>query len=118
VLSFPLLLVVADNGNLVLLYTFALVFGLTFIANMAPTAGIIRERYGVASTGVIMGWLLLTHQLGGAAGTYLGGLLYGLAGSYALTFILMAAMALAGTVLSLFITEQNRHLTPDFLRSL
>ena len=112
VLSFPLLLVVADNGNLVLLYIFALVFGLTFIANMAPTAGIIRERYGVASTGIIMGWLLLTHQLGGAAGTYLGGLLYGLVGSYALTFIIMAAMALAGTVLSLFIKEQNRHLTP------
>ena len=104
-LSLPLLVFVLGSGDLVLLYIFAVVFGFTFIANMAPTVGIVRTRYGLLSTGVLVGWLLLTHQIGGAAGTYLGGLIYDGSGSYALAFVLMAAAALVGALVSLGIRE-------------
>ncbi|QIN80016.1 MFS transporter [Rubrobacter marinus] len=104
-LSLPLLVLVVGSGDLVLLYLFALVFGFTFIANMAPTVGIVRARYGLLSTGVLVGWLLLTHQIGGAAGTYLGGLIYDGSGSYASAFALMAAAALVGALVSLGIRE-------------
>lgn len=104
-LSLPLLVFVVGSGDLVLLYAFALVFGFTFIANMAPTVGIVRARFGLLSTGVLVGWLLLTHQIGGAAGTYLGGLIYDGSGSYAPAFVLMAAAALVGALVSLGIKE-------------
>jgi MFS family permease len=108
VLSLPLLIVVAENGSLLLLYAFALMFGLTFIANMAPTAGIVRERYGLSSTGALMGWLLLTHQVGGAIGTYLGGLIYEIAGGYAPAFVLMTIAAGIGATISLGIRGSSR----------
>lgn len=107
-LSFPLLIIVAGNESLLLLYVFAVVFGLTFIANMAPAASIVRGRYGVGSTGTIMGWLLLTHQIGGAAGTYLGGLIYEDTGSYVAAFVLMAVAAGVGAIISFGITEPYR----------
>lgn len=108
VLAFPLLIVVSANGSTLLLYIFAVVFGFTFIANMAPTAGIVRQRYGVSLTGAVMGWLLLTHQIGGAAGTYLGGLLYESTGSYVMAFALMGGAASIGTAISLGIREPSR----------
>lgn len=108
VVSLPLLLVVAKTGSIALLYVFAILFGVTFIANMAPTASLVRGNYGLASTGAIMGWLLLTHQIGGAAGTYLGGVIYDATGGYPAAFLLMTAVALIGTVINVFIREPNR----------
>jgi MFS family permease len=101
VVSLPLLIFVALDANLFWLYVFAVIFGFTFIANMAPTVGIVRERYGLASTGVLVGWLLLGHQIGGAVGTYLGGLIYEAVGGYGPVFVLMAAVALFGAAVSL-----------------
>jgi MFS family permease len=105
VISLPLLIFVALNGSLIWLYVFAVIFGFTFIANMAPTVGIVRNHYGLASTGVLVGWLLLSHQIGGAAGTYLGGVIYEAAGGYGPVFILMAVAALFGTAFSLGIKQ-------------
>lgn len=105
VVSLPLLIFVALNGSLFWLYVFAVIFGFTFIANMAPTVGIVRSHYGLASTGILVGWLLLGHQIGGAAGTYLGGLIYETAGGYEPAFVLMAAAALLGAVFSLGIKQ-------------
>ncbi len=110
VVSLPLLIFVAMNGSLFWLYVFAVIFGFTFIANMAPTVGIVRNHYGLASTGVLVGWLLLSHQIGGAAGTYLGGLIYEAAGGYAPVFILMAVAALFGAVFSLGIKRPRSQL--------
>jgi predicted MFS family arabinose efflux permease len=107
-LSFPLLILVAANGSLLLLYIFAVVFGFTFIANMAPTVGIVRGHYGVSATGAIMGWLLLTHQIGGAAGTYLGGLIYESTGGYTAAFVVMAATAGIAAAISLVMREPLR----------
>lgn len=101
VVSLPMLMIVAVNASVLWLYIFALIFGFTFIANMAPTVGIIRERYGVASTGTLVGWLLLGHQVGGAAGTYLGGLIYEITQSYMLAFVVMALAALIGVSFTL-----------------
>ncbi len=101
VVSLPMLMIVAVNASVLWLYIFALIFGFTFIANMAPTVGIIRERYGVASTGTLVGWLLLGHQVGGAAGTYLGGLIYETTQSYMLAFVVMALAALIGVSFTL-----------------
>jgi predicted MFS family arabinose efflux permease len=75
---------------------------------MAPTAGIVRERYGLSSTGALMGWLLLTHQVGGAIGTYLGGLVYEIAGGYAPAFVLMTIAAGIGATISLGIRGSSR----------
>jgi MFS family permease len=106
-LSLPLLILVAGSDDLVLLYLFALVFGFTFIANMAPTVGVVRARYGLASTGTLVGWLLLVHQVGGAAGTYLGGLIYDVSGSYTPAFLLMTVAAGIGAAISFGIRESR-----------
>ncbi len=81
-----------------------------FIANMAPMVSIVRSNHGLASTVVLVGWLLLAHQVGGAAGTYLGGLIYEAAGGYAPVFILMAVAALFGPGFSLSIKRLRSQL--------
>lgn len=108
VASLPLLLFVTADSGLFWLYLFAIVFGFTFIANMAPAMGIIRGTYGVAATSLLVGWLLFGHQIGGAAGTYAGGILYEVTGGYDAAFILMATVALVGAAFTLRLSGHVR----------
>lgn len=109
VVSFPMLFVVALNDSVLWMFVFAAIFGVTFIANMAPAVGIIRDGYGTAATGRLVGWLLFGHQLGGAAGTYLGGLIYELTHSYTLAFAIMALGALVAVCFTLGIRAPRGH---------
>ncbi|MGH3343246.1 MAG: MFS transporter [Carbonactinosporaceae bacterium] len=100
VLAFPILLAPTAD-NVFWLVLFAIIFGLTYIANMAPTVRIARDTYGVGATGGVIGWLLFGHQIGGASGTYLGGLIYKETHSYQLAFIIMMLVALLGVCFTL-----------------
>lgn len=103
IVSFPILLAVGVTGDTFWLFAFAAVFGVTFIANMAPAVRIVRTRYGTGGTGMLVGWLLFGHQLGGAAGTYLGGLIYEMNHSYTMAFVIMALGAFVAVCFTLAI---------------
>ncbi|MGH3326418.1 MAG: MFS transporter [Streptomycetales bacterium] len=119
VLAFPMLLLFMVEANVLWLVSFAIIFGLTFIANMAPAVRIVRDTYGMEATGRLIGWLLFGHQIGGAAGTYLGGLIYKETHSYELAFILMILVAFLGVCFTIHLRpwqQVNPHRTAETSR--
>jgi len=86
-------LVYAARGVAVLLFLFApkteavvLVFaafiGLTYLSTVPPTAGLVAKFYGTAHMATLFGFIMLSHQLGGFLGAWLGGKAFQATGSY------------------------------------
>lgn len=55
-------------------YIFAAGLGLTWLATVPPTAALVAKLFGVRYLATLFGLTLLSHQIGGFLGAYLGGL--------------------------------------------
>ena len=75
-------------------YIFATGLGFTWLATVPPTAAIVSKLFGVRYLGTLFGLTLLSHQIGGFLGAWLGGLSITRFGDY--TWMWYADMALAG----------------------
>ena len=75
-------------------YLFAAGLGFTWLATVPPTAAIVGKLFGVRYLGTLFGLTLLSHQIGGFLGAWLGGLSITRFGDY--TWMWYADMALAG----------------------
>ena len=86
-------LVYASRGVAVLLFLFApkteavvLVFaafiGLTYLSTVPPTVGLVAKFFGTAHMATLFGFVMLSHQLGGFLGAWLGGKAFEATGSY------------------------------------
>ena len=64
------------------LYLFSAVIGLTWLATVPPTAGLVSKLFGVRHLATLFGLTLLSHQIGGFLGAWLGGLAIEATGSY------------------------------------
>jgi MFS family permease len=100
----PLLLLPASGWPL---GAFAVLFGLTYIANQAPGARLVRDRYGLAAVGPLMGGVGLAHQVGGSIGVALGGYSVVELGSYGPAIAVVAAVVLLGGLLQLLIPARG-----------
>ncbi|HXS51487.1 MAG TPA: MFS transporter [Usitatibacter sp.] len=76
-------------------YAFAIGLGLTWLATVPPTATIVGKLFGVRYLATLFGLALLSHQVGGFFGAYLGGLALAKTGNY--QWMWYADMALAAT---------------------
>ena len=74
-------------------YLFAVGLGLTWLATVPPTAAIVGKLFGVRYLATLFGLTLLSHQVGGFFGAYLGGLALAHTGNY--NWMWYADMALA-----------------------
>ena len=74
-------------------YIFAVGLGFTWLATVPPTAGIVAKLFGVRYLGTLFGLTLLSHQIGGFFGAWLGGLAITRFGNY--TWMWWADIALA-----------------------
>lgn len=54
-------------------YVFAVVMGLSWLATVPPTAGLVGKLFGVQYLATLFGLTLLSHQIGGFYGAWLGG---------------------------------------------
>lgn len=106
VVSLPLLLIGGPGPRLAALAAFAVLFGLTYIANQAPGTRMVRDRYGVRGVGAFMGNTGAAHQIGGAAGIAIGGLSVAHFGGYGPAVVLCAAVALVASGLQLLIPRE------------
>jgi predicted MFS family arabinose efflux permease len=70
-----LLFVLAPKTPAVLL-AFAAVMGLSYLSTVPPTAGLVARMFGPAHMATLFGGVMLTHQVGGFLGAWLGGLVY------------------------------------------
>jgi len=55
-------------------YIFAAALGFTWLATVPPTAGLVGKLFGIRYLATLFGLTLLTHQIGGFLGAWLGGL--------------------------------------------
>jgi len=63
-------------------YLFAAGLGLTWLATVPPTAGIVGKLYGTRYLSTLFGLTLLSHQVGGFFGAWLGGIAITRQGNY------------------------------------
>ncbi len=76
-----LLFLIAPKTEFVML-TFAAVMGLTFLSTVPPTAGLVVKFFGPSRMGTLFGIVMVSHQVGGFLGAYMGGKAFEWTGSY------------------------------------
>jgi predicted MFS family arabinose efflux permease len=86
-------------------YIFAVVLGLTWLATVPPTAGVVGKLFGVRYLATLFGMTLLSHQIGGFFGAWLGGIAIDATGSYAWMWYADALLALGAAFVHLPIRE-------------
>ncbi len=103
------LLLVRDG---VMLTVWAVAFGLSYIASVPPTSGLTADLFGKLSVGTLFGWIFLSHQVGAAIGSWIGGALYDRTGNYVGAFLSAAALAFVAAAMSYAIRETPRQPVP------
>ncbi|MFI4932570.1 MAG: MFS transporter [Burkholderiales bacterium] len=61
---------------------FAAAIGFTYLSTVPPTAGLVARFFGPSQMAMLFGVVMLSHQLGGFLGAYLGGKSFEWTGSY------------------------------------
>ena len=111
-----LALIYAARGVIILLYLlapkttwtfyiFAAALGITWLATIPPTAGIVGKLFGMRYMGTLFGLTLLSHQIGGFFGAYLGGLTIAHTGNYTWMWYADIALAFFAALVNLPIRE-------------
>jgi MFS family permease len=90
-------------------YGFAVGLGLTWLATVPPTATIVGKLFGVRYLSTLFGLTLLSHQIGGFFGAYLGGLALVRFGDYQWMWYADMALAAAAALINLPIRETRTH---------
>ena len=76
-----LLFLLAPKTQAVML-AFAAVMGLTFLSTVPPTAGLVVKFFGTSRMATLFGIVMVSHQVGGFLGAYMGGKAFEWTGSY------------------------------------
>jgi MFS family permease len=95
-------------SNVAELNLFAIVFGLNYISTVPATSTLTADLFGRRSVGMLFGWIFLSHQVGAALASYIGGLVYDLTGTYNLAFLSAGCLGLLAAGLVLLIPEPPR----------
>ncbi len=86
-------------------YLLAVALGLTWLATVPPTAGLVGKLFGVRYLSTLFGLTLLSHQVGGFLGAWLGGVAFERFGSYDGVWIADAVLAALAALVNLPIRE-------------
>ena len=86
-------------------YVTAAAFGLTYLATVPPTAGLVGKLFGPQHLATLFGLTLVTHQVGGFFGAWLGGLTISRFGDYGWMWYADIVLALLAAVAHLPIRE-------------
>lgn len=84
---------------------FAAVMGLTFLSTVPPTAGLVAKFFGTANMAMLFGMVMLTHQIGGFLGAFLGGKVYEATGNFDLVWYIDIVLAVGAALIHLPIRE-------------
>lgn len=86
-------------------YLFAAALGFTWLATVPPTAGIVGKLFGPRHLATLFGFTLLSHQIGGFFGAWLGGIAVASSGSYQWMWYADIALALVAAFANIPIRE-------------
>ena len=87
------------------LFVFAVAFGIVDFSTVAPTTALATVIFGRRSAGTVYGLVALSHQIGSALGSYAGGLVHDVTGSYAGFILAGAALSGAAAFMAWAISE-------------
>lgn len=87
-------------------YVFAAALGLTWLATVPPTSGLIGRLFGPRYLATLFGLALLTHQIGAFFGAWLGGATIARFGDFSWMWYVDAGLALAAAASQLPIREK------------
>lgn len=82
---------------------FSAFYGLDWIASVPPTVRLLSRVVGTERTGIMVAWITVIHQVGGAGAAFLGGVLRISFGTYLEAFMLSGLMCIAAAVMALLI---------------
>lgn len=85
------------------LTVFSIIYGLDWIASAPPTVRLLSGVVGNERIGIMVAWITVIHQIGGALAAYLGGVLRIAFGGYFEAFILAGFLAVLAAVMVLFV---------------
>jgi predicted MFS family arabinose efflux permease len=86
-------------------YLFAAGLGATWLATVPPTAAIVGKLFGIRYLATLFGLTLLSHQIGGFFGAWLGGIAMERMGNYQWMWVADLALAAFAAVVNLPIRE-------------
>lgn len=101
-----MLFVLAPKTPAVML-VFAAVMGLSFLSTVPPTAGLVARFFGPTHMGTLFGLVMVSHQIGGFLGAWLGGKAFERTGNYDWMWFADIALAVTAALLHLPIREQR-----------
>lgn len=93
-------------------YIFGAVLGLTWLATVPPTAGLVAKLFGARYLATLFGLTLLSHQIGGFFGAWLGGIAIDSTGSYQWMWYADIALAAMAAIVNLPIREAHPQAVP------
>ncbi len=102
-----ILLYLAAPKTSLTFYLFAASLGFTWLATVPPTAGLVGKLFGTRYLGTLFGLTLLSHQIGGFLGAYIGGVVIAREGNYLWMWYADAALAVAAALINLPIDEKR-----------
>lgn len=82
---------------------FSIFYGLDWIASAAPTVRLLNGVVGTERIGIMVAWITVIHQIGGALAAYLGGVMRIAFGGYFEAFILAGLLGIGAAVMVLFV---------------
>jgi predicted MFS family arabinose efflux permease len=91
---------------------FAAVLGVSWLSTVPPTAGLVAKFYGPRYMATLFGVVMLSHQVGGFLGAYLGGIAFETTGAYDWMWYADIALALGAALVHLPIREQPVRAAP------
>jgi predicted MFS family arabinose efflux permease len=99
-----LLFLLAPKSTAVVL-VFAAVMGLSFLSTVPPTAGLVARFFGPAHMATLFGLVMVSHQVGGFLGAWLGGKAFEASGNYDWMWVADILLASAAALVHLPIRE-------------
>jgi MFS family permease len=90
-------------------YIFAAALGFSWLATVPPTAGLVGKLFGTRYLSTLFGLTLLSHQIGGFFGAWLGGLAFVRFGDYSWMWYADIVLAVAAALINLPIREARVH---------
>ena len=92
---------------------FSVFYGLDWIAGVPPTVRLLSGVVGPERTGIMVAWITVIHQVGGASAAFLAGVLRISYGSYLQAFMLSGVMCIGAAVMVLFIGAGGSRREPE-----
>ena len=93
-------------------FAFAAVIGFTYLSTVPPTIGLVAKLHGPRYLATLFGLVMLSHQVGGFLGAWLGGKAFEATGSYDWMWWADIALCLIAAAVHLPIREARPQLAP------